>query len=336
MTNGKHANGSPENTRFQTSFVLENNALAAALFGEHNSHLQKIENWLGVSIKDRANQLTITGRRDNVLAAEDVLETLYNRAQKGKNIETPDVEAALRFADNAKRMNEASAHHPLGAAKTPDISLKTPRRDIYPRTIMQAAYIKSMLTNECVFGIGPAGTGKTYLAAVTAVHMFQRGEVDRIILCRPAVEAGERLGFLPGDMKDKVDPYLRPLYDALHDTLDADKIEKFLENGTFEVAPLAFMRGRTLSRAFVILDEAQNTTSVQMKMFLTRLGEDSRMVITGDITQIDLPTGTKSGLVDALETLENVEGLAFTHFTKDDIVRHKLVNRIVDAYERKK
>jgi phosphate starvation-inducible PhoH-like protein len=221
----------------------------------------------------------------------------------------------------------------FGPLATDDLSLRTRKRHISPRSPAQAAYVRAMHNHDLVFGLGPAGTGKTYLAVAMAVAMMVKGRIDRLVLSRPAVEAGERLGFLPGDLKDKVDPYLRPLYDALYDMLPGDQVMNRLQNGDIEVAPIAFMRGRTLSNCFIILDEAQNTTPVQMKMFLTRLGENSRMVVTGDLTQVDLPAGARSGLTDAVETLGGVEGIATIRFTEADVVRHPLVTRMVRAYE---
>ena len=235
----------------------------------------------------------------------------------------------LRFACGAPEADGAAAN----AFNDPKVVVRTRRRPVSPRTPTQAAYIQALRTHPLVVGLGPAGTGKTYLAVAHAVSLLTEGAVDRLILSRPAVEAGERLGFLPGDLREKVDPYLRPLYDALYDMLPADQVARSLENGTIEVAPLAFMRGRTLANAFVILDEAQNTTAMQMRMFLTRMGENTRMTVTGDISQIDLPRGERSGLRDAVEILDGVDGVAFVAFTDRDVVRHPLVTRIVRAYE---
>jgi phosphate starvation-inducible PhoH-like protein len=253
-----------------------------------------------------------------------VLNQLYGRLKSGLSVGMADVDAALRMANEPL---------PDGETAAPMMEIRTPKRRITPRSRNQARYLQTLMDSELVFALGPAGTGKTYLAVAMAVAMMEAGKVDRIVLSRPAVEAGERLGFLPGDLRDKVDPYLRPLYDALHDMMPGDKVTRCLDSDDIEVAPLAFMRGRTLANAFVILDEAQNTTAVQMKMFLTRLGENARMVVTGDLTQVDLPTGQTSGLADALRVLEGVKGINTVRFTAADVVRHELVTRIVRAYD---
>lgn len=296
------------------------NLLVHSLFGPHNANLERIERQLGVTLQSRGNAVTISGPGPDVQAAGAALDSLYARAERGEEIEPSDVDAAVRMSGHSPRPGE-------------DLTLRTRKRQIAPRSPVQADYIRAMNEHELVFGLGPAGTGKTYLAVAKAVSMMLKGEVDRIILSRPAVEAGERLGFLPGDLREKVDPYLRPLYDALYDMLPGDQVMKRLSAGDIEVAPLAFMRGRTLSNAFVILDEAQNTTPVQMKMFLTRLGEHSRMVVTGDMSQVDLPPGARSGLRDAMETLAGMAGIGFVTFTDRDVVRHGLVTRIVRAYD---
>ncbi len=307
---------------------FDDNALLTQLFGEHDRNLARIEQALGVVLASRGNELAITGPPGSVETARLLLIDLYDQLERGIEIGGSEVEAALRMAESA----------PLGAAaKTgpaaSDTVIQTRKRQIAPRSRMQAAYVRALKLHELVFGLGPAGTGKTYLAVAMAVSMFTSGKVDRIILSRPAVEAGERLGFLPGDLKEKVDPYLRPLYDALYDMMPADTVAKKLETGEIDIAPLAFMRGRTLSNAYIILDEAQNTTPVQMKMFLTRMGENSRLAVTGDLSQVDLPPGDKSGLRDAVETLDGMEGVSFIHFTHTDVVRNLLVTRIVRAYE---
>ncbi|WP_205574597.1 PhoH family protein [Indioceanicola profundi] len=310
--------------------TFDDNRLLPLLFGEHEQHLSRIEKKLGVTLVSRGNVLTIAGPADSADAARAALDTLWDRLKAGMGVGAAEVDAALRMATAVDvSLREAA----LSALADPKAGLRTKRRAIVPRSPTQAKYLDALSQYELVFGLGPAGTGKTYLAVAQAVSLLIAGQVDRIILSRPAVEAGERLGFLPGDMKEKVDPYLRPLYDALHDMLPGDQVTKRLENGVIEVAPLAFMRGRTLSNAFVILDEAQNTTPMQMKMFLTRLGEGSRMAITGDITQIDLPSGQKSGLKDAIRILNGVEGVGFVSFTEADVVRHPLVGRIVRAYD---
>ncbi|MCC6598040.1 MAG: PhoH family protein [Alphaproteobacteria bacterium] len=309
---------------------FQNNDLLPLLFGANNAHLGYLEQKLGIHIADRGNQITLSGSDADVQAAEEILSALWQRLEKKQDVGKAEIDAALRFR-NDRQENPGKTKAPHMSEN--DIVIKTRKKTIVPRSPNQAVYLRSIMKNEMVFGLGPAGTGKTYLAVAAGVSMFLSGDVERLIFCRPAVEAGERLGFLPGDMKDKVDPYLRPIYDALHDMLDTDFLERKVIEGDIEIAPLAFMRGRTLSNAFVILDEAQNTTCTQMKMFLTRMGEASRMVITGDITQTDLPVGIKSGLRDATELLENVEGINFMHFNKDDVIRHPLVSKIVNAYD---
>ena len=305
---------------------FDDNALVLQLFGSHHGNLVRIEQKLDVLIDSRGNQVTITGAPETVDTARVVLDSLYSRLAKGLAVDRQEVDAALRMA-----ARDVPGNAPGGADAEPVIL--TRKRHISPRTPVQAAYVRAIDAFELVFALGPAGTGKTYLAMAKAVEKLISGEVDRIVLSRPAVEAGERLGFLPGDLRDKVDPYLRPLYDALYDMLPAPQVVKRMESGEIEIAPLAFMRGRTLANAFVILDEAQNTTAVQMKMFLTRLGENSRMVITGDLSQVDLPQGIRSGLREAVEILADVEGGTCIQFTHSDVVRHPLVTRVVRAYE---
>lgn len=298
------------------------NQLVMQLFGAHNANLTRIERALDVAIHNRGNQLTIQGDEDAVTRANAVLDGLYQRLKQGHPLTSHDVDALVRAASRG-----ASVANSM-------VTLNIRQRTVATRSPTQGEYLRAIDTHDMVFGLGPAGTGKTYLAVAKAVERLVNGDVDRIILSRPAVEAGEQLGFLPGNMREKVDPYLRPLYDALYDMLPAPQVIKRLESGEIEVAPLAFMRGRTLANAFVILDEAQNTTAVQMKMFLTRLGDHARMVITGDLSQVDLPKGTRSGLRHAMDVLASVEGIAFVHFTDADVVRHPLVSRIVRAYER--
>jgi phosphate starvation-inducible PhoH-like protein len=310
------------------TMTFDDNSLLAHLVGEHDQHLDRIERRLGVRLVARGNQVSIDGPASSVEQARIVLSTLYDRLRRGMEVDQGEIDAVLRIAPS----RHADTHTPEAPLLNEPTPLRTRKRQITARSVTQRTYIQALRDHDLVFGLGPAGTGKTYLAVAAAVDMLMSGQVQRIILSRPAVEAGERLGFLPGDLKDKVDPYLRPLYDALHDMLPADQILKRLGNGDIEVAPLAFMRGRTLAHAFVILDEAQNTTPVQMKMFLTRLGEGSRMAVTGDLTQIDLPRGTQSGLKDALDTLDGVEGVATVRFGEDDVVRHPMVQRIVHAY----
>ena len=309
---------------------FEDNDLLPLLYGEYDRHLARIEQQLGVSVSSRGNRVVIAGPEAAAATARNSLNSLYERLARGLEVNDAEVDAAIRFATSAV----AEGADDDAARDDGGVVIRTPRRYITPRSPGQKDYIDALNAKELVFGIGPAGTGKTYLAVAAAVAMFISGKVDRIILSRPAVEAGERLGFLPGDMRDKIDPYLRPLYDALYDMLPPEQVVKRLNTGEFEVAPLAFMRGRTLSNAFVILDEAQNTTQVQMKMFLTRLGENSRMVVTGDLSQVDLPTGSVSGLRHAVETVGDVEGVALVNFTDFDVVRHSLVTRIVRAYDR--
>ena len=301
------------------------NTLLPLLLGEHDRNLVRLEQALGVRVSARGGRVAIQGEPGRVEAAQAALQALWRRLERGESVGRAEVDAAIRMADdNDPRL-------PLR-----DIpAIQTRRGPIAPRSPGQATYMEMLSTHEMVFGVGPAGTGKTYLAVAQAVAMLQSGRVDRIVLSRPAVEAGERLGFLPGDMKEKVDPYLRPLYDALHDMLPGEQVIRRMGTGEIEVAPLAFMRGRTLAHSFVILDEAQNTTPVQMKMFLTRMGEGTRMVITGDLSQIDLPSGQPSGLADALDTLEGIVGIGVARFDVRDVVRHPLVARIVGAYEQR-
>ncbi|HXV23391.1 MAG TPA: PhoH family protein [Alphaproteobacteria bacterium] len=312
---------------------FEDNRLLPSLYGEHDRNLARIEAQLGVSMATRGNRLAISGPARAVDIARAALTALYDRLKRGLDVDQHEIDAAIRLARDAEPRQDGPA--PAGDLASEDLALRTRKRLVTPRSPAQAAYVRAMQDQDLVFGIGPAGTGKTYLAVAMALTMMLRGRIDRIVLSRPAVEAGERLGFLPGDLREKVDPYLRPLYDALHDMLPGDQVMNRLQSGDIEVAPLAFMRGRTLSNCFIILDEAQNTTPVQMKMFLTRLGENSRMVVTGDLTQVDLPAGTRSGLTDAAETLDGVEGIATIRFTEADVVRHPLVTRMVQAYERR-
>lgn len=328
--NGRTAKGSDNGSNGGGTLhkQFDDNRLALQLFGAHHSHLARIEQQLDVSIHSRGNEVTIDGDPAAVNTAAAILDRLYARIERGQPVRLPDVDAALRMAP-AGPDDEAGAD-----PKDPEERIVIRGRTVVTRTRTQGAYLRAIDRHDLVFGVGPAGTGKTYLAVAKAVERLVNGQVDRIILSRPAVEAGEQLGFLPGNMREKVDPYLRPLYDALYDMLPAPQVIKRLESGEIEVAPLAFMRGRTLANAFVILDEAQNTTAVQMKMFLTRLGENARMVITGDLSQVDLPKGTRSGLRQALEILGDVGGIGFVEFTDTDVVRHPLVTRIVRAYER--
>ncbi|MFQ6017504.1 MAG: PhoH family protein [Kiloniellaceae bacterium] len=301
------------------------------LYGEHDQHLVRLEEQLGVRLASRGNRLAISGPPDAVRTADLALNALYERLRKGLDVGDAEVDAVVRMAQNPP--GAGAGQSAVADVHAEDLTLRTRKRRISPRSPNQAAYIRALRSHELVFAIGPAGTGKTYLAVAMAVSLMMEGQVDRIILSRPAVEAGERLGFLPGDLREKIDPYLRPLYDALYDMLPAEQVMSRLANGEIEVAPLAFMRGRTLSNAFVILDEAQNTTPVQMKMFLTRLGENSRMAVTGDLSQVDLPTGQRSGLRDAVELMAEMGEVACVAFTNADVMRHSLVTRIVRAYE---
>ena len=314
-------------------FILtfENNRLASELFGQFDQHLKLLEQRLQIEARARGNSVAITGELQATNQARRALDFLYARLQSGGSVEASDVEGAIRMAVAAD--DQLTLPTLERKAKLSMAQISTRKKTIAARTPTQDAYMRALERSEMVFGVGPAGTGKTYLAVAHAAQLLERGIVDRIVLTRPAVEAGERLGFLPGDMKEKVDPYLRPLYDALYDMIAGDKVERAITAGVIEIAPLAFMRGRTLANAAVILDEAQNTTSMQMKMFLTRLGENSRMIITGDPSQVDLPRGVKSGLVEALQVLKGVEEISVVRFKDSDVVRHPLVGRIVKAYD---
>src|SRR6201995_4426191 len=313
----------------QVVIDFDDNRGASALVGPYGQNLVLIERRLGAVVDSRGNHITIAGTRDGCDAARRVLEALYAQAVQGHDLAQGDVEGAIRAVIAQGSLFEYDAKTAKSAFET--INLR--KRPVRARTGAQDSYIRALKRHELVFGIGPAGTGKTWLAVAHAAQLFERKEVDRIILTRPAVEAGGRLGFLPGDLKDKVDPYLRPIYDALYDLMDARIVERALQSGEIEIAPLAFMRGRTLTNAAIILDEAQNTTPMQMKMFLTRLGENSRMIVTGDPSQIDLPNGQTSGLAGATKLLSGVEGIAQVHFKAEDGIPHELVARIVAAYE---
>ena len=314
----------------QTVLAFDDNRLASALFGQYGQNLALLERKLGVTADSRGNHVTIEGSRDACDQARHVLESLYEQLKGGADLGTGDVEGAIRHAIAQGSLFETE---PAGS-KAGFEAINLRKRPVRARTAAQDAYIRALKRHPLVFGTGPAGTGKTWLAVAHAISLLERREVDRIILSRPAVEAGERLGFLPGDMREKVDPYLRPIYDALFDLMDMRVVERALQGGEIEIAPLAFMRGRTLHNAAVILDEAQNTTSMQMKMFLTRLGENSRMIVTGDPSQVDLPPGQTSGLAQALGILADVEGVGHIAFTHEDVIRHELVARIVAAYDR--
>jgi len=331
------ANSSPRNSPDISHLVLsfDDNKHAAILFGKFDEHLALVEQKLEIDAVARGNKVDLRGEATAVARAKIALEQLYAKLQSGENIDAGDVDGAIRMAAPQKPVRSsgnAEAKHPVKNSNAARIS--THKKNVQARTPMQDAYIRAMKKTELVFGIGPAGTGKTYLAVAHAASLLEQGAIDRIILSRPAVEAGERLGFLPGDMKEKVDPYLRPLYDALYDMMPGEKVERAIATGAIEIAPLAFMRGRTLANSAIILDEAQNSTAMQMKMFLTRLGENSCMIVTGDPSQIDLPRGEKSGLVEALEILRDVKDIEQIRFTSADVVRHHLVAKIVDAYDK--
>lgn len=305
------------------------NRLLIDLCGEFDRNLADIEQKIGVQIIRRGNQLSVLGQSEQREQATEVLIALYDRLETGRSVESSDVDRELRMGHS----EEDVADDQLEMFKGGHVEIKTRKKLVEPRTDAQKAYVRSLFEHELAFGIGPAGTGKTYLAVAVGVNLFITGQVDKIILSRPAVEAGEKLGYLPGDMKDKVDPFMQPLYDALNDFLPGKQLAKLLEEKQIEIAPLAFMRGRTLSNAFVVLDEAQNATSMQMKMFLTRLGEGSRMVITGDRSQVDLPRGVTSGLADAERLLNPISKISFNYFTSRDVVRHPLVAAIIEAYD---
>ncbi|TRO82763.1 PhoH family protein [Desulfuromonas acetexigens] len=309
------------------NFQAEDTQLANLLFGQQNRNLKLVERMLGVRVGSRGSELTIEGDDAQVLLARRLFEEVHGLLKAGYMVSPADLDYATRILSADSR-----AH--LRDIFLDTIFVSTRKKVIAPKSLAQKAYVDAIRKHDVVFGIGPAGTGKTYLAMAMAVSFLAKKEVSRIVLVRPAVEAGEKLGFLPGDLAEKVNPYLRPLYDALYDMMDFDKGQALIANGVVEVAPLAFMRGRTLNDAFVILDEAQNTTTEQMKMFLTRLGFGSRAVITGDVTQIDLPTGRRSGLVEATEVLRGVEGIVFNYFSDRDVVRHPIVQTIIQAYER--
>ena len=308
--------------------VLEDNALAQVLFGENDRNLRAIEADLGVEVQARGNRVRVRGPALECKVARRVLEDLYQMAASGIGIGEAEVRQVIRMG------SEESSTAPLEAIADGDVVEVGRRKKVIPRTPNQRRYLAAIRERDLVFGTGPAGTGKTYLAMAMAVSALMNREVGRIIVTRPAVEAGEKLGYLPGSFIEKVDPYLRPIYDALHDMMDPDEVVRRMDRGIIEVAPLAFMRGRTLNDAFVVLDEAQNTTSEQMRMFLTRLGFDSKAVVNGDPTQVDLPRGAVSGLIEAQRVLEDVHGIAFVRFNEKDVVRHPLVQQIVTAYER--
>ena len=315
----------------ETLLEFPDNRLLIELCGEFDKNLTQIESRLGVQIVRRGNLLAVIGDADGRDQAASVLEALYLRLEEGRPVDAGDLEGEIRLGDSRDEGHRPGDQMELFQGGR--VEIKTRKKTVEPRTEAQKDYVRALFSHEMAFGIGPAGTGKTYLAVAVGVNMFLAGHVDRIVLCRPAVEAGERLGFLPGTQEEKVDPYMQPLYDALNDFLPGKQVQKLREEKRIEIAPLAFMRGRTLSNAFVVLDEAQNATSMQMKMFLTRLGEGSRRVITGDRTQVDLPRGVPSGLADAERLLKGINPISFTYFTSKDVVRHPLVAAIIEAYE---
>ena len=320
-----------ENRRSRAEIEFDEPAVLGAVFGQFDTNLVQIETRLGVYIAARGNRIQIEGPEDAVARARDVLKGLQNRLLAGHDIDAGAVESLIAMSNEP--MLEGII---VGDHEAPPIMIRTRRKTIVPRSATQISYMQALTRNDIIFALGPAGTGKTYVAVAQAVSQLMAGSVQRLILSRPAVEAGERLGFLPGDMKEKVDPYLRPLYDALYDCMPPEQVERRMASGEIEVAPIAFMRGRTLADAFVILDEAQNTTPAQMKMFLTRFGQNSRMVVCGDPRQVDIPGGdAQSGLIDAVRRLEGIEGIGVTRFTVADVVRHPIVGRVVEAYEGK-
>lgn len=306
--------------------IFENNNSLKLLCGEKNSNVKEIERIFDIKLHTRGNKITLQGQPQNLDNAEKFTNQIYELIKKGYNLEPGDIELASRII--------LSDRHSLEDIFLDTICVSTRKRIIAPKSLAQKHYIDSIRKNDVVFGIGPAGTGKTYLVMALAVSAFLNHQFNRIILTRPAVEAGEKLGFLPGDLSQKVDPYLRPLFDALYEMMDYDKVSRLIEKGVIEIAPLAFMRGRTLNDAFVILDEAQNTTSMQMKMFLTRLGFNSKAVITGDVTQIDLEKNTVSGLIHSENILKNIPKLDFVYFSNRDVVRHPIIKKIIEAYEK--
>ncbi len=316
----------------ETLVEFPDNRLLIDLCGEFDRNLSQIEHQMGVHVLRRGNRLAVIGDKEARDRAAAVLRSLYARLEGGRTVSAGDIDGAMRMGRQMPDALRGSTGDQIEMFTGP-AELRTRKKAIEARTEAQKTYVSNLFASELGFGIGPAGTGKTYLAVAVGVTMFISGAVEKIILSRPAVEAGERLGFLPGDMKEKIDPYMQPLYDALNDFLPQKQVQKLIEEKRIEIAPLAFMRGRTLSNAFIVLDEAQNATAMQMKMFLTRLGEGSRMVVTGDRTQIDLPRGVPSGLQEAERILKGVKGVSFNYFTSKDVVRHPLVGRIIEAYE---
>ncbi|MEM6858370.1 MAG: PhoH family protein [Pseudomonadota bacterium] len=318
-----------EDTKARAEVTFENQSLLGSLFGQFDANLVQLENRLGVFIHARGDKILIEGAEDAVARARDTLNTMYDRLAQGQDLDSGAIESLIAMSNEPTL--EGIVRKDTGE---PPIMIRTRKKTIVPRSATQIDYMRALVRDDIVFSLGPAGTGKTYIAVAQAVSQLISGSVQRLILSRPAVEAGEKLGFLPGTEKEKVDPYLRPLYDALNDCMPPEQVQRRIDSGEIEIAPIAFMRGRTLADAFVILDEAQNTTREQMKMFLTRFGQSSRMVVCGDPLQVDIPGGTRmSGLADAVEKLEGVEGFGTIRFTAADVVRHPIVGRIVEAYE---
>ncbi|MEO0689278.1 MAG: PhoH family protein [Pseudomonadota bacterium] len=318
-----------EGGKARAEVTFENQSLLGALFGQFDANLVQLENRLGVFIHARGDKIVIEGTEDTVARARETLNTMYDRLAQGQDLDAGAIESLIAMSNEPTLEGIIS-----GETKEPPIMIRTRKKTIVPRSASQIDYMRALVRDDIVFALGPAGTGKTYIAVAQAVSQLISGSVQRLILSRPAVEAGEKLGFLPGTEKEKVDPYLRPLYDALNDCMPPEQVQRRIDSGEIEIAPIAFMRGRTLADAFVILDEAQNTTREQMKMFLTRFGQNSRMVVCGDPLQVDIPGGTRmSGLADAVEKLEDVEGFGTIRFTAADVVRHPIVGRIVEAYE---
>lgn len=331
MKEGRKYRAGNDLTQGSVCVTFDDNTLLKSLFGEHDKHIDRIEKLLDVVIQSRGSMICVSGTLEHIACTRQVLQTLYHKLNQGMQINVNDVEAAVRMS-RSQHEDDKAKEEKTEKLLDNEIVIKTTKKHVTPYSHKQKEYIKALYDKEMVFSCGPAGTGKTYLAVAVAVSMFLSHKVERLILSRPAIEAGEKIGFLPGDMKDKVDPYMQPIYDALYDMLPAEKVAKYIEQRVIEIAPLAFMRGRTLRNAFVILDEAQNATATQMKMFLTRLGEGSRMVIAGDLSQIDLPRGVSSGLSDALSRLHSISDIGKIYFDDTDVVRHELVAKIVSAY----
>lgn len=315
------------------NIFFDNNAHLPTLYGDRDANLERVGQLLNVSAVSRGNMISLTGKRRDIEAAEQILNSLYKQIEQGVEVGPQEVDAAIRMLQPIKDPKSKPKRRYDGDEADSDVVIKTLKKTVRPYSHVQANYMRALYDHDMVFALGPAGTGKTYIAVAMAVYALLNHKVERIILSRPAVEAGEKIGFLPGDIKDKIDPFLRPLYDALFDMMPAERVNDCIANGEIELAPLAYMRGRTLSNAFVILDEAQNTTRTQMKMFLTRMGEYSRMVITGDLSQIDLPKDIKSGLADCIPKIEHITGIDVVRFTDTDVVRHELAARIVQAYD---